>query len=87
MYEDLFASSNYLQNGLFDICLEGVSFNGGTDPSQMIYGRGALYFNPKIHPWLTIEGGLQTLTDSIYWLIEFDDQGRHVQKVYTGTTV
>lgn len=58
MYEDLFASTNSMGYSLFDSLLDEIDFKGTSAPEEMIYGRGALYFNSKAHPWLTIEGGL-----------------------------
>lgn len=47
-----------MSQGLFDNLIDELNFKGTTAPEEMIYGRGALYFNSKAHPWLTIEGGL-----------------------------
>lgn len=47
-----------MNKGLFDYLLDEIDFSGSSEPEKMIYGRGALYFDSKSHPWLTIEGGL-----------------------------
>ncbi len=71
LYESVFAGSNELQFNLFDWILDDSSVTTADTLTTSIWGRGPINSNISIphRHFNTIQGGLQTITNAIYWLI------------------
>ncbi len=71
LYESVFAGSNELQFNLFDWILDDTSVSTEPDLKDSIWGRGPIDSSisaPHRH-FNTVSGGVQTITNAIYWLI------------------